>query len=243
MRYGPALLLAALFLLVFSACGGSSSSPATDALYGVAGCWSVSIEELGVADFLLRVEERGTGYVVSIDGGPLRPVPVSDGRLVLPPLGGPNLAFGMDGERAAVFADVSHGANPQPGEPTGEFWAPFPVRRLAPSVYEEKAGAAADEHMRMELQFLYLALREWGERHDGAFPMPAEVARDAAFGRWLEREAAEVEVPWPTNPYTGGAMHAGAEPGDFVYAPEGDGFTLLGHLHDGTTFAAQGSPQ
>jgi hypothetical protein len=233
VRRALVLLLALVCLVALAACGGSSRDD-------LAGYWSVPGEKLGIESFLLHVGERGGAYAVSVDGGPLAPAQRADGRLVLP-VAGPgsrNLELGMDGERPAVFAYVSHDPNPESGEPTGSLWVPFPVHGVAPAAYERRAAAKADGRMRWELFRLELALREWADRHGGVPPVPGQVGPDTAFGRWLQSGAAGLEVPWPINPYTGEALHAGSSPGDFAYRRDGRRFTLDGYLHDGSAFSA-----
>ena len=92
--------------------------------------------------------------------------------------------------------------------------------------------------MRLALLTLELALHEWATRHDGEPPAAAEVAEAAAFGHWMTTAWSAAAVPWPVNPYTGAVMQAGSEPGDFTYTRDGGDFTLIGRLHDGSTFTA-----
>ncbi len=241
MRRGAVVSLVVLFVVALAACGGSEPPQPPDALDGVEGYWLLPATG---GNLLVRVEQRDDAYFVSVDGGPLKRAEIADGRLVLPfeGSGSRNLEFGLDDGRAAVFAYVSHGVNPEPGEPTGFFWRPYAVEPVAAAKYEKMASAKADASMRWELLRLELALREWAKRHGGELPAPAEVAEEAAFGRWMTTESAAFEVPWPVNPYTGEAMAAGGEPGDFSYTPDGDSFTLTGTLRDGSTCSAKEVP-
>lgn len=238
------MILGALICAVsLTACGNSTTSPGTEPLDAAAGYWSVpSSSPFG--GFLLHVAKRDATYYVSIDGGPLRPATLDEGRIVLRLMGSGSrrLEFGMDERRPALFVYVSHGKNADPGEPSGFFWAPFPVKRLTAAAYERKASAKADEAMYFGLLILDFALREWAKQHDGQPPAAGDVRPDSAFGRWLENESAEVEVPWPTNPYAGAPMQAGTDPGEFRYTCGGTGYTLVGYGHDGSVMSLKDEP-
>lgn len=244
------LLLAAVLLsgaLAVAAC--DSTSPQPDAsLAGTVGQWSASSRDFPYGDFILRVERRDDTYYLSVDGGPLRKAKIADGRIVLPffmaSIGQvdprPWLEFGMDGDHAAVFAHVST----EPGEPTASFWEPYPVKPLSAAAYEKQAAAKTDGAMCNALWVLDGGLREWARRHDGELPATGEVSKDSAFGQWLQTEAVDVAggLPWPSNPWTGEAMHTGSQPGDYVYERTDDGFTLTGRLHDGAVVSSTDLP-
>jgi hypothetical protein len=250
MKPTPLLLLATLLLsgaLALVACG--STSPQPDAsLSGAVGNWSATSDEQPFSSMLLKVERRGGTYYLSVDGGPLREATIADGRILLPFFRAPNgqvdyspwLELGSDGDHAAVFVRASHGKNAEPGEPTGSFWVPYPVKRLSQAAYERRATAKTDQDMYYDLMELDAALRAWAKRHDGELPATGEVSKDSDFGRWLQTEWVDVEggTPWPSNPYTGEAMHSGSLPGDYVYERTGNSFTLTGRLHDGTVVSS-----
>ena len=234
----PACVLLALSI---SACGNSAPSLS---LEGTVGYWTAGSDETVIASgatapLLIRVEKRGDTYYLGIDGKPTEPAMLADGRIVLPwaAFGKQPSQFGMNDGEAALFAWVSHGMNPEPGEPTGFFYAPFPMKRLTPGAYERKADGKADTAVYWGLFTLDVALRQWARRPGGELPAAGELTPDSAFGRWLESKSA-----WPTNPFTAAPMRAGDEPGDFTYTPHGTDFRLVARLHDGTSISPTDGP-
>jgi hypothetical protein len=86
----------------------------------------------------------------------------------------------------------------------------------------------ADASVAQGVSVLERGLAMWKAGGGKKYPPAAEVAVDGLLGKM---------VRWPTNPFTGGPMEQGDDPGDFVYErlDGGKEYSLLAHLSDGST--------
>jgi hypothetical protein len=74
---------------------------------------------------------------------------------------------------------------------------------------------------------LQVAVQSWQVDHDGEAPPVDEVQPGGGIAKYVEA--------WPDNPYSGGPMEPGKDPGDYTYerVSTGRGYRITGHLQDG----------
>ena len=83
--------------------------------------------------------------------------------------------------------------------------------------------------------WLVAEIDEWFAHH-GAYPPKSAVRPDGAL-------AAHTPRPWPTNPYSGGPMSPGRQPGDYVYRFSARGLTVeFFDLHGETSTLTEPRP-
>ncbi len=105
---------------------------------------------------------------------------------------------------------------------TGEMFAtpqPVVLRRVTRTEY-------ADASVAHGIATLQRGLAMWEAGGGEEYPPAREVAADGLLGEM---------VRWPSNPFTGGPMKQGDEPGEFTYRllRGGKDYSLVGHLSDG----------
>jgi hypothetical protein len=86
----------------------------------------------------------------------------------------------------------------------------------------------ADASVAQGLAVLERGLAMWKAGGGKEYPPAKEVAADGLLGKM---------VRWPSNPFTGGPMEQGDDPGDFTYErlDGGKEYSLAGRLSDGST--------
>jgi hypothetical protein len=93
--------------------------------------------------------------------------------------------------------------------------------------------AQIDLEIRTSTDMIAAALDAYAAANNGVYPSTADSATLASYAN-----------PWPTNPVTGAPIADSTSAGDFTYTPTSnfDGYTLAGHLTDGTDYTvARGS--
>lgn len=78
------------------------------------------------------------------------------------------------------------------------------------------------------MRSIQAGVEKYAADHAGHYPSASDVSQTGAVGR-------RYRGSWPTDPYTGGPMEQGSDPGDFVYtvAPDGRSYCLVAHLWAG----------
>lgn len=212
-------LLALLLLATISgvACGDGGEDR-------YAGYWRIP-RAAPVEYGLVTVRPRDDSYEVRLDTLPWRQATVVDGRLRLQEQFQQDRAYapGLDLELTDGTGVILVSASPSPAS-----WA---LTRLDEQRYRAQLNVMADEELDLALLALSELAKDWAREHDGRPPAVADMDADSAFGRYVSGRVAQ----WPRNPFTGDAMRAGDEPGDFSYATNGGGFTL-------TAVSSSGSP-
>jgi hypothetical protein len=91
-----------------------------------------------------------------------------------------------------------------------------------------------DEMVHSGIQAILRGVEHYMASNEGLCPPPGEVSASGVVGACVE--------PWPANPWVMGMLMAESPArGDFTYALTASGFTLSGHLADGTDFTANES--
>ncbi len=106
---------------------------------------------------------------------------------------------------------------------------------IAIPMFLNQRNKAKDAGVKEGIHTLQVGTQSWAVDNGDVFPAVAEFVA----------EVTPYVDNWPQNPFGGGDMASGGNPGDYTYAGVGaanaDGhfqaFTLTGHLSNGKTFA------
>ena len=144
--------------------------------------------------------------------------------------------------RAANLTPATAAPTPAPSSSPTPTAAPSPVPSASgsPSASPSTSGSpspspsasGSDQAVIDATLALNAAILQYAATHGNVFPPPSDVSQSGAVGQSMST--------WPTNSYTGLAMKAGAQPGDYVYEQLQDGkdYRLTAYLSGGFTYPA-----
>jgi len=78
------------------------------------------------------------------------------------------------------------------------------------------------------LHAIQVGVQSWAVEHGDAYPPAELVTEDGLTGKYVDT--------WPTNPYTGGPMKQGTDPGDYTYLAGAGHFRLSAFDDQGRVF-------
>ena len=99
-------------------------------------------------------------------------------------------------------------------------------------------GAGWDDALRVELQGIDALIKRWTKRHEGAVPDPSIVS-ESGLGEIYAGDIIDSDWygTWGRNPFTGGSLESGTDPGDYEYVRLGRSeYRLSGFDEGGTRF-------
>ena len=197
------------------------------------GYWSGAYDDVRVA-IPIEVLRHGTGYAVSVDGGPATPVPLDHGRLVLNRFG-PSPEPSFVGYKVELLWQRGHCVLLVWPGPYASRWYPADLTRQSRAAFVKAVDGIADYETFQELADLAQSLQGW-VMHTHKPLAPSQLRPDSAFVRWIRSYVRT--WPWPHNPFTGQPMSDSPRPGDFSYTVKGLSWKLVGHQSDGGTWDA-----
>lgn len=224
----PALILCVLVAAICVACGSNGGSADS-----YAGYWRLPSGSLAALTGyrLLAVRSSGDSYQARFDTLAWHTAEIVDGRLRVQvryakdPMFAPELDLETAGGKGVLLMSVS--SSPLPSSLT----------RLSEAQYCTRLDAMADRELPTTLCALSWLAKEWATKH-GSPPARYDMTAHSAFGRYVAKRFGL----WPRNPFTGEAIHAGGEPGDFSYWTDGRRFKLTAVSSHGSTVRSGPTP-